>query len=422
LAIKHFVSIDDLNQEEMEAVFSLAERIVDSDIENVGFVLDFILRFLSEQEEPFGGQMKGASCAGKIMGVAFYEPSTRTRLSFESAMHRLGGSVIGFADAAVSSVSKGESLADTIKVISSYCDILVIRHPVEGSARWASENSQVPVINAGDGAHEHPTQTLLDLFTLRQEKGKLEGLKVGLLGDLKYGRTVHSLSRALVRAGAQVALISPLSLRMPEAILSRLRKENAGAVSEGNSLEEFLPKLDALYVTRIQRERFSDPREYERVKGTYVVDARTMKKANRNTLVLHPLPRVGEIAPSFDSDPRAGYFRQVAYGVPVRMALVALLVAASTNDEEREQTALAEAIHPKGLECPNARCITHVERDIKPRFAKEPLTGKIVCSYCDEPAPVSGRDIKAAGAGREVAKDNSRKGGKQIARTRTSKS
>lgn len=372
----------------MEAVFTLAERIVGADIENVGFVLDFILRFLSEGEGRARRQTRGASCGGKIMGVAFYEPSTRTRLSFESAMHRLGGQVIGFADAAVSSVAKGESLADTIKIITSYCDVFVLRHPKEGSARWAAEHSKVPVINAGDGAHEHPTQTLLDLYTLRREKGRLEGLEVGLLGDLKYGRTVHSLSLALLRAGARVTLISPPSLRMPETILSRLRQVNGSSLREGETLEEFLPDLDALYVTRIQKERFDDPRDYEKIRGAYVIDGETMKAAKPDALVLHPLPRVGEISPSFDSDPRAAYFRQAAYGVPVRMALIALLVAASANGAEEEQRPERQAIHLENLVCPNARCITQSEPGIAPRFVEEPLTKRVVCFYCDEPAPV----------------------------------
>lgn len=394
---KHFVSIDDLNQEEMDAVFTLAERIVEADIENVGFVLDFILRFLSE-EEPSRPQTKRASCAGKIMGVAFYEPSTRTRLSFESAMHRLGGNVIGFADAKVSSVAKGESLADTFRIMSSYCDILVLRHPLEGSARWASENSQVPVINAGDGAHEHPTQTLLDLFTLRKEKGRLEGLKVGLLGDLKYGRTVHSLSLALVRAGAEVALISPAALQMPEAILSRLLRENGSAVRQGEAMEEFLPGLDALYVTRIQKERFVDPSEYERVQGVYLIDKATMSAAPKDMLVLHPLPRVGEIAPSFDSDPRAAYFRQAAYGVPVRAALVALLVAASANQQDESTVPAAGGSRLRAVTCANERCITHSEPDIVPKLVKEALTDRTICYYCDAPTPVSAKGTTSISA------------------------
>ena len=398
MANKHFVSIDDLNQEEIEAVFALADRIVNSDIENVGFVLDFILRFLAEEEVPSHHQTRRASCAGKIMGVAFYEPSTRTRLSFESAMLRLGGSVVGFSDAGTSSVAKGETLADTIRVMSSYCDILVLRHPAEGAARWASENARVPVINAGDGAHEHPTQTLIDLFTLRREKGRLEGLKVGLLGDLKFGRTVHSLSQALVRAGGSVVLISPPTLRMPETILARLRRENASAVSEKENLEEVLPGLDALYVTRIQKERFSDPEEYERARGAYVVDPTVMKAAAPDALVLHPLPRVDEIHPSLDSDPRAGYFRQAAYGVPVRMALVALLVAASVNGQEEEVPAGKEITYLGDAKCPNVRCITRKECHIGPHFIQDPLTGHPACLYCDQPFSPSPQEATPARA------------------------
>jgi len=259
---------------------------------------------------------------GKILATLFYEPSTRTRLSFESAMHRLGGSVIGFSGAEGTSVQKGETLADTIRTVEKYADVIAVRHPVEGSARLAADISSVPIINGGDGTHAHPTQTLLDLYTMQQEKGKLKGLTVALTGDLKYGRTVHSLSYALAMFGADITLVSPEQLKMPMDFTSRMEKDFGARINETNSLEDVVSKVDVLYVTRIQRERFPDPEEYEKIRGAYRVDKELLGKAKKSLIVMHPLPRVDEISADVDSSTHARYFEQSYYGVPVRMALL----------------------------------------------------------------------------------------------------
>lgn len=264
---------------------------------------------------------------GKILATLFYEPSTRTKLSFESAMHRLGGDTIGFSEAGTSSVAKGETLADTVRVVEGYSDILVIRHPMEGSALLAAEYANIPVINAGDGAGRHPTQTLLDLYTLQKEVGKLDGLRIALLGDLKYGRTVHSLAHALSLFDTQIYAISPEELRLPREIVSDLEKKGVEVV-ESNSFEGILDQIDALYVTRIQKERFPDPEEYKKVQGTYKITTTTLERANPDLVLLHPLPRVDEISPQLDNTHHAKYFQQSYYGVPVRMAILALVSGA----------------------------------------------------------------------------------------------
>ncbi|MFQ6096589.1 MAG: aspartate carbamoyltransferase [Armatimonadota bacterium] len=266
-------------------------------------------------------------CEGNILATLFYEASTRTRLSFESAMHRLGGSVIGFADPETSSYKKGEVLADTARVVENYCDVIVMRHPLDGAAKVVADYAGVPFINAGDGGHFHPTQTLTDLYTLQKEKGRIQGLVVGLCGDLKYGRTVHSLAPALTRLGAKMYCIAPDSLKMPDAHLVEPREAGA-LLGETSDLGAVLPELDVLYVTRVQQERFDSVEEYEKVKGVYVVTPALLAQAKPDMLVMHPLPRVDEIAQDVDSDPRAAYFRQAANGVAVRMALIALLLGA----------------------------------------------------------------------------------------------
>ena len=266
------------------------------------------------------------ACDGKILATCFYEPSTRTRLSFESAMTRLGGRVIGFADANSSSASKGESVSDTIRVISCYADICAMRHPKEGAPMVASEKSRIPVINAGDGGHYHPTQTLTDLLTIRSLKGHLDGFTIGLCGDLKFGRTVHSLINALVRyPGTKFIFISPEELRVPDYIIEML-KEKAIPFEEVIRLENVMPRLDLLYMTRVQKERFFNEEDYVRLKDFYVLDAVKMELAKSDMLVLHPLPRVNEISVEVDDDPRAAYFRQAQYGVYVRMALILTLL------------------------------------------------------------------------------------------------
>lgn len=266
------------------------------------------------------------ACDGKILATCFYEPSTRTRLSFESAMLRLGGQVLGFSDASSSSASKGESVSDTIRVISGYADICAMRHPKEGAPMVAAEKSDIPVINAGDGGHYHPTQTLTDLLTIRSLKGHIENFTIGLCGDLKFGRTVHSLIKALVRyPGIRFVFISPEELRVPDYITDML-KANDIPYEEVIRLENVMPELDFLYMTRVQRERFFNEEDYVRLKDFYILDTAKMELAKKDMLVLHPLPRVNEISVEVDEDPRAAYFKQAKYGVYVRMALILTLL------------------------------------------------------------------------------------------------
>lgn len=261
--------------------------------------------------------------SGKVMASLFFEPSTRTRLSFESSMSRLGGKVVGFADQGVSSSSKGESLGDSIRVVEGYSDVIVIRHPLEGAARLAAESSSIPVINAGDGSNQHPTQTFLDLYTILKSKKTLEGLTVGFIGDLKYGRTVHSLAHALSHFGVEMYFISPESLRMPDDDLKDL-KEAGATFHEEENLKKLIGRLDVLYATRIQRERFPDQLEYEKVKNSYVIGNSILKDAKKDMIILHPLPRVNEIKEEVDATPHAMYFEQARNGIPVRQALLAL--------------------------------------------------------------------------------------------------
>lgn len=263
---------------------------------------------------------------GKILATLFFEPSTRTRLSFETAMHKLGGETIGFAEPEAASIKKGESLADTVRVVENYADVLVLRHPLEGAARFASEYASVPVVNAGSGSEEHPTQALLDLYTIRKEKGKIDGLNIAFIGDLRYGRTVHSLAYGLSRYNAKLHLISPSLLRMRREVLDDIRGKIE--VLDDAELEDAVPEMDVLYVTRIQKERFPDLAEYAKVKGSYAVTLNTLKRAKEDLIILHPLPRVDEIAPEVDSTPHAKYFKQVWNGVVVRMALLALILGA----------------------------------------------------------------------------------------------
>jgi aspartate carbamoyltransferase catalytic subunit len=263
---------------------------------------------------------------GRILATLFYEASTRTRLSFESAMHRLGGSTIGFAEAEIASVKKGENLADTIRTVENYADVIALRHPLEGAAKLAAEFSSVPIINGGSGAEEHPTQALLDLYTMMNEKGKIDGLKIAFVGDLRFGRTVHSLAYALSLYDVELYLISPESLRMRREVLQTIKEKIS--VTEKTNLEKIVPIVDILYVTRIQKERFPDLAEYVKVKGSYVIDLETLNEAKRDLVILHPLPRVDEIAAEVDATPYARYFQQVRNGIIVRMALLALILGA----------------------------------------------------------------------------------------------
>ncbi len=296
MRFRHLISIDDLTREDIEYILELAEE------------------FLPVAE----GKKSSKVLEGKLLANLFFEPSTRTRMSFEVAMKRLGGEVINMTAQEASSVAKGETLADTIKVVSKYADAIVLRHPLEGAARFAAEHSDVPLVNAGDGAGQHPTQTLLDLYTIKKESS-LKNLKIALMGDLKYSRTVHSLIKALTLFKAEIYLVSPPSLALPEEFVEEMREKTKVEKAE---LEDVIGEIDVLYVTRIQKERFPDEEEYLKVAGSYKVDAKTLEKAKENLIVMHPLPRVDEIDVSVDSTPHAKYFQQTFYGVPVRMAIL----------------------------------------------------------------------------------------------------
>jgi aspartate carbamoyltransferase catalytic subunit len=263
---------------------------------------------------------------GKILATLFFEPSTRTRLSFEAAMLKLGGSVIGFAEAEIASVKKGENLADTVRTVENYADVIALRHPLDGAAKLAAELAKVPIINGGSGSEEHPTQALIDLYTIQKEKGKIDGLKIALVGDLRYGRTVHSLAYALSLYNIDLYLISPESLRMRREVLRAVQSKIP--VTEDSNLEKVIPQIDVLYVTRIQKERFPDPAEYAKVKGVYKINLETLSTAKKDLIILHPLPRVDEIAAEVDKTPQARYFQQVWNGVVVRMALLTLVLGA----------------------------------------------------------------------------------------------
>lgn len=298
---RHVLSMREFSREEIDSVLDLAWSL-----------------------EPYARGKKSDMLSGKILALLFFEPSTRTRMSFETAMKRLGGSTINLGSAEASSIAKGESLADTVRVIGGYADAIVIRHPKEGSARLAAEFSPVPVLNAGDGAGHHPTQTLLDLYTIKKES-RLEDLSIALVGDLKYGRTVHSLAYALSLYGADINLVSPPSLRMPEPIIADLSSKGTN-VRETCDLGTVVNNVDVLYMTRIQRERFPDPVEYKKVAQSYRLTPESLANARKNLIIMHPLPRVDEIAPSVDQTPHARYFQQSFYGVPVRMALLRMLL------------------------------------------------------------------------------------------------
>ena len=301
--MRHLMSPLDLSVEELDQLLDLAGDI---------------------EKNP---QKYAHACDGMKLATCFYEPSTRTRLSFEAAMLNLGGSVLGFASADSSSAAKGESVSDTIRIISCYADICAMRHPKEGAPLVASQKSSIPVINAGDGGHQHPTQTLTDLLTIRSLKGKLDNMTIGLCGDLKFGRTVHSLINALIRyPGIHFVLISPEELKIPDYIREDVLVKNNIPFEEVTRLDDAMPKLDILYMTRVQKERFFNEEDYVRLKNYYILDKEKMKLAKDDMYVLHPLPRVNEISVEVDDDPRAAYFRQAQYGVYVRMALILTLL------------------------------------------------------------------------------------------------
>jgi len=299
---RDIISIEDFSREEINYVLSIAKTM--------------------ESIAKIGSNM----LKGKILATLFYEPSTRTRLSFEAAMLKLGGSNIGFAEVDSASVKKGENLADTMRTVENYADVIAMRHPLDGAAKLAAEFSRVPVINGGSGSEEHPTQALLDLYTIQKEKGKIDGLKIALVGDLRYGRTVHSLAYGLSLFDVELCLVSPESLRMRREVLRTIQDKIP--VAETSNLEKAVSQVDVLYVTRIQKERFPDPAEYAKVKGVYKIDLKTLSDAKEDLIILHPLPRVDEIAAEVDGTSQARYFQQVWNGIVVRMALLALVLGA----------------------------------------------------------------------------------------------
>lgn len=300
---RHLIDPKDFSIEELEEIFQFAEEIIEKPEDYINL------------------------CKGKILGSLFFEPSTRTRLSFESAMYRLGGEVVGFSEAGSSSVSKGESLADTIRTVANYTDIITMRHPKEGAPKYSSNYCEVPLINAGDGGHQHPTQTLTDLLTIKIAKNKLSDMTIGLCGDLKFGRTVHSLIKAMSRyENVKLILISPEELQIPEYIKTEILNKNSIEYIEVERLEEFIDELDVLYMTRVQKERFFNEADYIRLKDSYILNNEKLVYAKEDLIILHPLPRINEISMEVDEDSRAWYFRQAKYGMFVRMALIAKLL------------------------------------------------------------------------------------------------
>ena len=376
--MRHLIDIKDLTVEEIDELIETAKDII-------------------ENKEKYSKK-----CDGKKLATLFFEPSTRTRLSFEAAMMELGGSVLGFSEASSSSISKGESVADTIRTVGCYADIIAMRHPKEGAPLVATLKSIVPVINAGDGGHNHPTQTLTDLLTINSEKGRLNNLTIGLCGDLKFGRTVHSLITAMSRyENIKFILISPEELRIPEYLKKEVLEKNNIECYETQKIEEYIDKLDILYMTRIQKERFSDYKDYERLKDCYILNKEKLKNAKEDLCIMHPLPRVNEIATDVDDDKRACYFKQVEYGKYIRMALILKLLEANVDSKSfinanSDINILKGDIsiesnnykHPKQIinvaKCQNSRCITSVEREIDQIFELTDEEKNIYrCKYCE---------------------------------------
>lgn len=350
--MRHLIDFGDLTRQEWDELYARADKIIDAPEKFIDV------------------------CRGRVMASLFYEPSTRTNFSFQAAMLRLGGSVFGFADPRSSSVAKGETLKDTIKMVSGYADVIVMRTPWEGAARAASLYSDVPVVNAGDGGHMHPTQTTADLSTITRLRGSVDGLSVGLCGDLKNGRTVHSLIKALAKfKGIRFFLIAPRDLAIPD-YLRRFMKENGMPFVEVTGLEPVIPQLDVLYMTRIQRERFVDPLEYERNKGIYILTRSKLARAKADLLVMHPLPRVDEITVDVDDDPRAVYFQQARFGMFARMSLLADLA-----NQPRQAPGPVEI--GRGPLCRNPNCITQTEHYLPPLVKYN--GGVKCCAFCDAP-------------------------------------
>ena len=349
--MRSLINILDLSVEEIDKLIAVADDII---------------------ENPWKYR---ESCMGKKLATLFFEPSTRTRLSFEAAMLELGGSVLGFSEASSSSAAKGESMADTAKVISCYADITAIRHPKAGAPSVAAVNASIPVINAGDGGHFHPTQTLTDLLTIHREKGRLNNLTIGLCGDLLYGRTVHSLISAMARYdGIKIVLISPKELSLPDYVKAELDKAGV-PYTEVTSLDEAISELDILYMTRIQRERFNCEEEYKRLEGFYILNAEKLKHAKSDMCILHPLPRVNEISVDVDSDSRACYFKQALYGKYIRMALILKLLS------EKDGKFEIEGEVSKTHKCTSSGCIMSIEQELEQKVIFE--NGKCRCAYCE---------------------------------------
>ncbi|OFI06259.1 aspartate carbamoyltransferase catalytic chain [Clostridium acetireducens DSM 10703] len=364
---KSLIDPMDFSLEELEQIFNLADRIITNP------------------------KKFSHCCDGKILATLFYEPSTRTRFSFEAAMLRLGGKVIGFSEPNSSSLSKGESIADTVRVVSCYADIIAMRHPKEGAPQVASMYSKIPIINAGDGGHQHPTQTLTDLLTIRNIKGKLDNLSIGLCGDLKFGRTVHSLIKAMSRyENNKFTLISPNELKIPDYIKTEILNKNNQIFKEVLNIEDCIKELDILYMTRVQQERFINKQEYLRLKDSFILDKEKMKSAKSNMIIMHPLPRVNEIAYEVDNDARACYFKQAQYGMYVRMALILKLLGIDPDVVENEEINESEEFKlPNNIEnhmkCKNTRCITSVEKHIPHIFYLSNSEKKEYrCKYCDQ--------------------------------------
>ncbi len=357
--MKHLIDPTDLSRQETDEIVTLAQDIIAN---------------RSKYSEV---------CKGKKLATLFYEPSTRTRLSFTAAMMELGGNVLGFSDANSSSVSKGETVEDTVRVVGCFADIIAMRHHIEGAPLAATNVSRVPIINAGDGSHAHPTQTLTDLLTITRELGHLDNLTIGFCGDLRFGRTVHSLIKALSRyEGTKVVLIAPDELRLPDYIKHDVCDRNGIEYCEVSSIEEVMGELDVLYMTRVQKERFLDEEEFDRVKDCFVLDAEKMALAKEKMAVLHPLPRVNEILKEVDADPRAAYFRQVENGKFVRMALICRLLEWAGDDSKQNKG--HDAAEVDNLTCPNHKCICNNENVDKKFHLTE--GGVYRCLYCDTKA------------------------------------
>ena len=357
-------------------------------IDIVDFTIEEIDELIATAKDIIENPKKYAEvCHGKKLATLFFEPSTRTRLSFEAAMHELGGNVIGFSDPSSSSASKGESVADTARVIGCYADIIAMRHPLEGAPFVASRHAGIPVINAGDGGHCHPTQTLADLLTISREKGRLNDLTIGFCGDLKYGRTVHSLIAALSRyTGIRVVLISPDELRLPGYIRYGVMEEKGMSYTETADLEGAMPELDILYMTRIQGERFADRAEYERLRDSYILTPEKLENAKPDLAILHPLPRVNEISVKVDADPRACYFKQVANGKYMRMALILKLLSEAEADKALAPIDESNLILSE-YACKNRHCITGREQELPSLYrVLDREKGICRCLYCEEKA------------------------------------